>query len=685
MPQAQADTVLIVDDEQDIRELLSLFVRDLGFTPLTAADGEQGLSLFRVQAGKGVAPIILTDIKMPGLDGIGLLKAVKEHSPQAEVIMISGHGDMELAIASLKFGAADFLTKPIDDGLLEHALGRAAERMALRAQVREHTENLERLVREKSARLVELERRLAARQIVEGFSSAMRFVSGEVEGIPGGDDAFSQAPCYVSLHSSDLTVLTANALYRESLCAGCETGVGGRGEPEGMPSWAAYGERYPGGAGSPVERAMATGHARQSREVLVTPAGEEIPALVSASPLMGGQGEGAEGGQPPLVLEIAVDLREIERLRAELSASNRRFRDLFDAVPCAITVQDRDLRLVQANKTFLDDFGPVLGSFCYEGYKHRSEPCPDCPILRTFEDGQSHQAETVVTNGRGEARNILIWTAPLHGPDGAIQQVMEVSTDITQLRQLQDHVSSLGIMLGSMSHGVKGLLMGLDGGMYRVESGLRRGDMDKIRSGWEVVRHRVERIRKMVLDILYYAKSREVDLSELPVAGFAEELAGIVEAKAVAAGIGFERDFSGAQGHFQADHTALTSAMLNFLENAVDACLGDAPGKTHRVRFGARTEEACVVFEVEDNGLGLDREAREKMFTLFFSSKGSKGTGIGLFISNTVIREHHGSIEVESSPGQGTRFTVTLPLRQPGPVPVQAAASQDGQSPGAVQ
>ncbi len=697
MPQvpAQSDTVLIVDDEQDIRELLSLFVKDLGFATLTAADGEQGLSLFRVLCGKGAPPIILTDIKMPGLDGIGLLKAVKEHSPEAEVIMISGHGDMELAIASLKFGAADFITKPIDDGLLEHALNKSRERLALRAQVREHTEHLERLVREKSAKLVELERRLAARQIVEGFSTAMRFVSGEVEGGErDGADTFSQAPCYVSLHSADLTVLTANALYRETLCAGCEPdeprgeGPGeGRAGPEGLPSWAAYGDRYPGGAGSPVERALATGHAQQRREILVTPEGLEIPALVSASPLVGGQGGGGGGeGAPeaPLVLEIAVDLRELERLRAELSASNRRFRDLFDAVPCAITVQDRDLRLVQANRTFLEDFGDVLGAPCFEAYKHRAEPCPDCPILRTFEDGKSHQAETVVTNGRGEARNILIWTAPLHGPDGSVAQVMEVSTDITQLRQLQDHVSSLGIMLGSMSHGVKGLLMGLDGGMYRVESGLRRGDMDKLRSGWEVVRHRVERIRKMVLDILYYAKSREVDLSELSVASFAEELASIVEPKAAGAGIEFVRDFAQAQGQFEGDHTALTSALLNFLENAVDACLGDVPGKRHRVRFGARAEAGRVVFEVEDNGLGLDREAREKMFTLFFSSKGSKGTGIGLFISSTVIRQHHGAIEVESSPGEGTRFTVALPLRQP-PPGTRPEAAEVTESSGALQ
>jgi signal transduction histidine kinase/FixJ family two-component response regulator len=674
--------VLIVDDEQDIRELLALLLRDLGFAPITAPDGEQALSLFRVRAATAASPIILTDIKMPGLDGIGLLRAVKEIDPDTEVIMISGHGDMQLAILSLKHGAADFITKPIDDGLLEHALNRARERLGLKRQVREHTENLERLVREKSARLVELERRLAARQIVEGFSSAMRFVSGEVDGLNGEDggeggdsEALGQAPCFVSLHAGDLTVLTANALYRERLCSG--------GEPEGLASWAAYGEAYPGGAGCPVERALTTGHPQQRREVLVAPDGTRIPALISATPLIGGEQTGAQtgaqtGGQDgakPLVLEIAVDLSELERLRAELSASNRRFRDLFNAVPCSITVQDRDLRLVQANKTFLERFGAALGSHCYEAYKHSSEPCPDCPILRTFEDGRSHQAETVVTDSQGAAHNIVIWTAPLKGPDGVIQQVMEVSTDITQLRQLQDHVSSLGIMLGSMSHGVKGLLMGLDGGMYRVESGLHKGDLDRIKNGWATVRHRVERIRKMVLDILYYAKSRELDMAEHGVLSIAEELAGIVESKALAAGIAFERQFMATEVMFQADHTALCSALLNFLENAVDACLGDVPGKKHHLRFGASVEADRVLFRIEDTGLGMDRETREKMFTLFFSSKGSKGTGIGLFISSTVIRQHHGTIAVESSPGDGTTFLISLPLRQPA-CPARQGAEQ---------
>jgi len=632
-----------VDDEQDIRELLAMLLTDLGFSVLTAADGDHGLALFKTAR----PPIVLTDIKMPGLDGIGLLKAIKAFLPDTEVIMISGHGDMELAIASLKSGAADFITKPIDDALLEHGLKKVQERIAMRELVRDYTENLERLVSEKSARLVELERRLAAQQIVEGLSSAMRFVAGE----EGGNGQLGAVPCFVSIHNRERRVITANALYRARL-----------GELEGRDSAAAYGDVYPGGGGCPVDETFVTGRPLSRRETLRSADGHDIPALVSTTPISG------EGGGVSMVLEITVDISELERLNAELVASHRRYRDLFDAVPCAITVQDRSLNVVEANKTFLRDFKATLGTTCYAAYKHRTEPCPECPILTTFEDGTRHQAETVVTDRFGEPRNILIWTAPLFDAAGRVEKVMEVSTDITQLRHLQDHLSSLGMMLGSMSHGVKGLLMGLDGGMYRIESGLRKCDLEKIQSGWDTVRHRIQHIRKMVLDILYYAKSRDLEFAELDLQAFAKDLANLVEGKAAHAGIALACDFDDSLGYIEADYTALSSALVNFLENAIDACLSETTGRPRKMGFRVAAEGARAVFTITDTGVGMDCEAREKMFTLFFSSKGSKGTGIGLFISNRIIEQHHGGIDVESSLGEGTRITVWLPLTQPGRV-----------------
>ena len=73
------------------------------------------------------------------------------------------------------------------------------------------------------------------------------------------------------------------------------------------------------------------------------------------------------------------------------------------------------------------------------------------------------------------------------------------------------------------------------------------------------------------------------------------------------------------------------------------------------------SDEKNIIFEVCDNGTGMDMETREKLFTLFFSTKGTKGTGLGLFISNKIIQQHGGSIKVSSLPGQGSKFIINIP------------------------
>lgn len=171
--------VLLVDDEAGICKVLGLSLEDRGYEVYTAGDGEEALSIFQDEN----PPIVLTDIKMPGLDGIELLQLIKEKSPDTEVIMITGHGDIELAIQSLKFDATDFITKPIDDDSLEIALKRAREKISLKTKLREYTENLEALVEEKSRQLLQAERLAAVGETVTGLAHAIKNISG---GITGG-------------------------------------------------------------------------------------------------------------------------------------------------------------------------------------------------------------------------------------------------------------------------------------------------------------------------------------------------------------------------------------------------------------------------------------------------------------------------------------------------------------------
>jgi len=173
------EKILLIDDEEGIRTVLGITLADYGYEVLKAGSGGEALRLFRDQK----PGIVLTDIKMPGMDGIQVLRKIKEESPDTEVIMITGHGDIELAIQSLKCDATDFITKPINDDALEIALKRANEKIYLKTKMREYTENLERLVEEKTKELISAERLVAVGQTVAGLAHAIKNV---VSGLKGG-------------------------------------------------------------------------------------------------------------------------------------------------------------------------------------------------------------------------------------------------------------------------------------------------------------------------------------------------------------------------------------------------------------------------------------------------------------------------------------------------------------------
>ncbi|MCE5336096.1 MAG: response regulator [Desulfobacteraceae bacterium] len=170
--------ILLVDDEEGIRKVLGISLADWGYRVLTAASGEEALDIVR----KHRPPVVLTDVKMPGMDGIELLQRIKKEMPETEVIMVTGHGDLELAIRSIQFEAVDFITKPINDAALRIALQRARERIWMKEKLREYTQGLEQLVLEKSQRLIETERLAAIGQTVATLAHAIKNIIGGLNG-----------------------------------------------------------------------------------------------------------------------------------------------------------------------------------------------------------------------------------------------------------------------------------------------------------------------------------------------------------------------------------------------------------------------------------------------------------------------------------------------------------------------
>jgi PAS domain S-box-containing protein len=460
----------------------------------------------------------------------------------------------------------------------------------------------------------------------------------------GFERMFRESPCFISVQGRDFNIIAAN-----------ENFVSTFGDAAGRHCYAVYKRRNSVCPDCPVEQTFADGQKHSSEQLVTLPDGKKIPIMAYTSPVKGPE------GKVEAVVEVSADITAVKRLEAKLRQSRERFRLLFKEAPCYISLQDKHLHVVQSNRRFKEDFGDYPGANCFEVYKHRDEPCLKCPVEATFRDGEAHNSEEVVTSLSGERINTLVSTAPIFNSDGEIDMVMEMSTNITQIRELQDQLTNLGLLVGSISHGLKGLLTGLDGGLYLLNTGLDKGKPDRVEEGRKMVRRNVAHIRQVVLDLLSIAGQDESKFEPVRLQGIAGAVVEKLQKRAADLGIDFRVELGDDLGTCEADAKSLKESLHNILLGAFESCRVDTEKNSHFVSFRQSSDGDNAIFEIADNGIGMDQETREKMFSLFFSSKGTEATSLGLFTANKVIEKHRGTIEVESEPGKGTTYTIRIP------------------------
>jgi histidine kinase len=156
--------------------------------------------------------------------------------------------------------------------------------------------------------------------------------------------------------------------------------------------------------------------------------------------------EKLETAPPDEIGQLSRALLQISRVldnkRSALIREHSEYMNLFESVPCLVTVQDRDLRLIRYNRAFARNFAPQDGDFCYSAYKGRSEKCPHCPVEKTFQDGQSHAWEEAGFNRDGQPIRWFARTAPIRDKEGNVVAAMEMSLDITMSRQLEEKLKA---------------------------------------------------------------------------------------------------------------------------------------------------------------------------------------------------------------------------------------------------
>jgi signal transduction histidine kinase/pSer/pThr/pTyr-binding forkhead associated (FHA) protein len=230
-----------------------------------------------------------------------------------------------------------------------------------------------------------------------------------------------------------------------------------------------------------------------------------------------------------------------------------------------------------------------------------------------------------------------------------------------------ERLAAMGQTIATLSHHIKNILQGIRGGSYLIEEGLKAEDNDVVRRGWRIVDRNQERISNLVMDMLTFSKEREPELAEGDLNALLTEVVELMQTRAAEAQVQLAFQRGDDLPPFQFDADLLHRAVLNVVTNAIDAC---------EKRDGARVEvfveftpdERFVHIVVADNGEGIAAEDLHKIFSVFESRKGSRGTGLGLPVSQKIMREHGGEIRVESTPGSGSRFYLELPVHvaQPG-------------------
>ncbi len=243
--------------------------------------------------------------------------------------------------------------------------------------------------------------------------------------------------------------------------------------------------------------------------------------------------------------------------------------------------------------------------------------------------------------------------------------------DLSEIKRLEqelvksERLAAIGQTVARLAHYIKNILTGLKGGTYIVNLGLDKNDTDKLRKGWVMVEKNVGRISSLVLDLLAYSRERKPEYRECHPNDVVEDVCELLEGMAMENQIRVVRDFDPQIKVVAMDPDMVHRVLLNLVSNAVDACIFDLDStKQHEVSVKTQLEEGNIIrFDVADNGCGMTEEVKNRIFTAFFSTKGGKGTGLGLLVVQKLVYEHDGRIDICSEEGKGSTFIVRLPYK----------------------
>ncbi len=472
---------------------------------------------------------------------------------------------------------------------------------------------------------------------------------------------FESVPTSIAVVDRDLRIVRTNQNFKDTF-----------GDHLGISCCSAY-----KGIGAscmmdcPVRQTFADQRLHRCEELGITKEGEIIQYFVYTAPVLNSE------GQVEYVVRSAVDLRETKRLEKELRASQDFLDKLIDHSIHGIVALDAEGQIIIFNRSAERILGyradGVLGQkdpkrFFPQEFVRMIESSRSGPEMAG--NGKMVAQETWVRSESGE-RIPVRFSGVILKEDGLAAGAVGFFQDLRGFKALEeekrqaDRLALVGQTVATLAHEIKNILNGLEGGVYVTQSAMRRQDETLLQTGWGMVKRNIEKISHLVKDLLSFSKLRSSERKWLSPNELAEDAGSLFEEKARQLGIDLVMDLEPDLDEVFLDPKTTHACLTNLLSNAIDACEEDTAKERHRIVLRTRrAQDDGVTFEVQDDGKGMDEAVTKRIFANFFTSKGGRGTGLGLMVTQQIVHEQGGRISFETEPGKGSVFRVVLPRAQ---------------------
>lgn len=368
--------------------------------------------------------------------------------------------------------------------------------------------------------------------------------------------------------------------------------------------------------------------------------------------------------------EVNKAYQEMARTQSQILESRNTLRTLFDGIEDSISILDEDLRIKALNRSSAAGIGLeprlAIGKFCYAVLDQADQPCDHCPVIDTFRTGKPALVTKRRMGNGGMTRELEVRTYPLENPEGTVDRVIEITRDVTEQQKMEAtlvqsaKLSAVGELAAGVAHEINNPLTAVYGNAQMLLRALEPEDARYQMA--QLIERGSLRASKVVRNLLDFSRQEDYQFAAVDLNSTIEDALALVLHQLERKQIHVTKNLPDDLPRVSASPSHLQTVWTNLLINARDAIGGQPDGRIKiETQLSADGQSARVLFT--DNGPGIAEKDLPRLFEPFFTTKPrGRGAGLGLYVSSMVIAHHHGTIQVNSQVGDGTTFTVSLPI-----------------------